>query len=595
MTHSYPHSWRSKAPVIYRNTPQWFVAIDKPLDDGMDTYGRDHPRARADLDRPARPVVPAVSGRNRLFSMIEARPDWVLSRQRAWGVPLTCFVRRHPDGTAEILRDPAVNARIKEAFEHEGADAWFEENAKARFLANDHPHDDWEKVTDILDVWFDSGSTHAFALRDRPDGIWPAIVYLEGTDQHRGWFHSSMLQACGTRGRAPYDAVVTHGFTLDENGMKMSKSLGNTTAPAGRDQAVRRRHPAPLGGADRLHRRPAHRPGDPQGHRRQLPPPAQHPALPARRPRRLRRGRARRARRRCPSSSAGCCTAWPSSTTRCAKGYAAYDFQRVFQTLFQFATVDLSAFYFDIRKDALYCDAATSPRRRAARTVLDALFHRLVTWLAPMLALHHGGGLARPASPATTARCTSSTSPRPRATGTTPRLAAKWEAIRRVRRVVTGALEIERRDKRIGASLEAAPVVHVADAALRAALASVDFADVCITSDLTLSADPGPRRRLHPRRRPRRRRGPGARRGREVRPLLEDPARRRHPRPPRRLRPLRRGARLMPMPAARRPRRAGEAIQPARQRIEAAYRPAILGRGTRPRLPVNLPLRPRFC
>ena len=163
--------------------------------------------------------------------MIEARPDWVLSRQRAWGVPLTCFVKRHPDGTAEILRDPAVNARIKEAFEHEGADAWFEENAKARFLANDHPHEDWEKVTDILDVWFDSGSTHAFALRDRPDGIWPASVYLEGTDQHRGWFHSSMLQACGTRGRAPYDAVVTHGFTLDENGMKMSKSLGNTTAP----------------------------------------------------------------------------------------------------------------------------------------------------------------------------------------------------------------------------------------------------------------------------------------------------------------------------------------------------------------------------
>ena len=172
-----------------------------------------------------------VSGRNRLYSMIEARPDWVLSRQRAWGVPLTCFVRRQPDGTAEILRDPAVNARIKEAFEHEGADAWFEDNAKARFLGNDYPHDDWEKVTDILDVWFDSGSTHAFVLRDRPDGIWPASVYLEGTDQHRGWFHSSMLQACGTRGRAPYEAVVTHGFTLDENGMKMSKSLGNTTAP----------------------------------------------------------------------------------------------------------------------------------------------------------------------------------------------------------------------------------------------------------------------------------------------------------------------------------------------------------------------------
>ena len=174
MTHSYPHSWRSKAPVIYRNTPQWFVAIDKPLADGMDTYGATiRERALTSIDRLVQWFP--VSGRNRLFSMIEARPDWVLSRQRAWGVPLTCFVKRHPDGTAEILRDPAVNARIKEAFEHEGADAWFEENAKARFLANDHRHDDWEKVTDILDVWFDSGSTHAFALRDRPDGIWPAI------------------------------------------------------------------------------------------------------------------------------------------------------------------------------------------------------------------------------------------------------------------------------------------------------------------------------------------------------------------------------------------------------------------------------------
>ena len=216
--------------MIYRNTPQWFVAIDKPLDDGMDTYGATiRERALTSIDRLVQWAP--VTGRNRLYSMIEARPDWVLSRQRAWGVPLTCFVKRGADGTAEILRDPAVNARIKAAFETEGADAWFEEEAKARFLGNDHPHGDWEKVTDILDVWFDSGSTHAFVLRDRPDGIWPASVYLEGTDQHRGWFHSSMLQSCGTRGRAPYDAVITHGFTLDEAGMKMSKSAGTATAP----------------------------------------------------------------------------------------------------------------------------------------------------------------------------------------------------------------------------------------------------------------------------------------------------------------------------------------------------------------------------
>ena len=179
MTHSYPHSWRSKAPVIYRNTPQWFVAIDKPLDDGMDTYGATiRERALTSIDRLVQWTP--VSGRNRLYSMIEARPDWVLSRQRAWGVPLTCFVKRRPDGTVEILRDPAVNARIRDAFEHEGADAWFEEGAKARFLAGDHPHDDWEKVTDILDVWFDSGS------HPRLRAARPARRHLAGERLSRG-------------------------------------------------------------------------------------------------------------------------------------------------------------------------------------------------------------------------------------------------------------------------------------------------------------------------------------------------------------------------------------------------------------------------
>ena len=489
LTHSYPHSWRSKAPVIYRNTPQWFVAIDRPLEDGMDSYGRTiRERALTSIDTLVEWTP--QSGRNRLHSMIEARPDWVLSRQRAWGVPLTCFVRRQPDGAAEILRDPAVNARIRAAFEAEGADAWFEGGAKARFLGTDHPHDDWEKVTDILDVWFDSGSTHAFVLRDRPDGIWPASVYLEGTDQHRGWFHSSMLQACGTRGRAPYEAVVTHGFTLDAKGLKMAKSLGNATAP----QDVIRQY-----GADILRLWVAQT--DYTVDQRIGPEILKGTADSYRRLRNTLRfllgaldgfSQAERiAPDQMPELERWVLHRLAELDRAVREGYAAYDFQGLFQTLFQFCTVDLSAFWFDIRKDALYCDAPTSPRRRAARTVLDLIFHRLVTWLAPMLAFTmeevwlerfpgEDGSVHLQDFPATPPEWRDAA------------LAAKWEAIRRVRRVVTGALELERRDKRIGASLEAAPVVHVTDATTRATLAGIDFADVCITSALTVSGDPPP-------------------------------------------------------------------------------------------------------
>ncbi len=489
MTHSYPHSWRSKAPVIYRNTPQWFVAIDRPLDDGMDTYGTTiRERALTSIDRLVQWTP--VTGRNRLYSMIEARPDWVLSRQRAWGVPLTCFVKRQPDGTVEILRDPAVNARVRDAFEHDGADAWFEEGAKARFLGKDYPHEDWEKVTDILDVWFDSGSTHAFVLRDRPDGIWPASVYLEGTDQHRGWFHSSMLQACGTRGRAPYDAVVTHGFTLDENGMKMSKSLGNTTAP----QDVIRQY-----GADILRLWVAQ--SDYSADQRIGPEILKGTADGYRRLRNTLRFLIGAldgfdAAERVEPAAMPELERWVlhrlAELDRVVReGYAAFDFQRVFQALFQFATVDLSAFYFDVRKDVLYCDAPGSERRRAARTVLDALFHRLVTWLAPMLPFTMDEvWLSR--FPGEEASVHLVDMPETPVAWLDAELAAKWEQIRRARRVVTGALEVERREKRIGASLEAAPEVFVADEGLRAALESVAFEDVCITSGLALVAGSAP-------------------------------------------------------------------------------------------------------
>ena len=490
--HSYPHSWRSKAPLIFRNTPQWFAAIDKTLDDGMGEYGDTiRERALASIDQLV--TWTPQTGRNRLYSMIESRPDWVLSRQRAWGVPLTCFRRETGPGEVEVLRNEEVNARIAAAFREEGADAWFEDGAKERFLSgiDGVNPDEWEKVDDILDVWFDSGSTHAFTLRDRedgtPDGI--ADVYLEGSDQHRGWFHSSMLQACATKGRAPYRAVVTHAFTLDEKGMKMSKSLGNTIVP----EEVVKQYGADIlrlwvAQTDYVHDHrigPEILKGVADSYRR------------LRNTMRFMLGNLsgfsdaeRVAARDMPELERWVLHRLSELDAVVRKGYAEFAYQKVFSELFQFCTVDLSSVYFDIRKDALYCDAPSSLRRRAARTVLDLLFQRLTTWLAPMLVFTmEEVWLERfPGDDSSVHLQDFPETPDWRDDA----LAAKWAAIRKVRRVVTGALEVERREKRIGASLEAAPVVHVEDEATRAALATVDFADLCITSAIAVTGDAAP-------------------------------------------------------------------------------------------------------
>ncbi|MCC6007656.1 MAG: isoleucine--tRNA ligase, partial [Rhodobacteraceae bacterium] len=502
ITISDAHSWRSKAPVIRLNRPQWFAAIDRPLADGLEgPTGRDTIRARAlaSIDRLVEWTP--QTGRNRLSAMIENRPDWVLSRQRAWGVPLTCFTKKdaQPTDPDFLLRNNEVNERIRAAFEAEGADCWYAPDATARFLTGitDPAHgpldpEAWEKVDDILDVWFDSGSTHAFVLRDRDDGAEDGIadLYLEGTDQHRGWFHSSLLQGCATLGRAPYRGVLTHGFTLDEKGMKMSKSLGNTVAPQqvidqyGADilrlwvaqsdyTADLRIGPEILKGTADSYRRLrntlrfmlANLDGFSEEERID---PADMPEL----------------ERWVLHRLAGL-------DARLRAGYRAYDFQGVFQEVFTFCTVDLSAFYFDVRKDALYCDRADSLRRRAARSVLDLLFHRLTTWLAPLLPFTmEDVWLSR--FPGEDGSVHLQDFPETPTDWADDALAARWGAIRRARRVVTAALEVERKARVIGASLEAAPVVHVDDAGLRAALEAADFADLCITSRVTLSDTPAP-------------------------------------------------------------------------------------------------------
>jgi len=491
--HSYPHSWRSKAPLIFRNTPQWFAAIDRPVGDGQDQFG-DTIRKRALECIDTQVAWTPKTGRNRLHAMIETRPDWVLSRQRAWGVPLTCFTKKGamPTDPDFLLRDAAVNARIVEAFEAEGADAWYADGAKERFLGNDHNPEDYDQVMDILDVWFDSGSTHAFVLRDREDGSEDGIadVYMEGTDQHRGWFHSSLLQACGTTGRAPYRNVVTHGFTLDAKGNKMSKSLGNTVAP----QDVIKQY-----GADILRLWVAQT--DYTADQRIGPEILKGVADSYRRLRNTMRfilgnldGFTEE--ERLPVSELleleqNILGMLADLDEEVRAGYKAYDFQGVFSKVFNFATVTLSSMYFDIRKDVLYCDGADSIRRRSTRTVLDILFHRLTTWLAPILVFTmEEVWLERFPGEGSSVHLQDFPAPCPE--WRCPEQEGRWNVLKDLRRVVTGRLEIARRDKEIGSSLEAAPILHVSPETAEWVDDPARFADFCITSKIVISTDPAP-------------------------------------------------------------------------------------------------------
>lgn len=508
LKHQYPHSWRSKKPVIFRNTPQWFIAMDKPIGEGGAPDAADpKPVAGGNTDtlrnRALKAIkqtewVPAV-GENRITGMIANRPDWVVSRQRAWGVPITVFVEKE---TKEVLVDPAVNAAIAEAFEAEGADAWFTDTDGARFLKPfGYDPAKYERVTDVLDVWFDSGSTHAFTLEKRADlkthrvvdGGRDKVMYLEGSDQHRGWFHSSLLESCGTRGRAPFDVVLTHGFCLDEKGEKMSKSKGNVTAPqdiikdSGAD--ILRLWVAAADYSDDLrigkeilktfvetyrklrntmrwmlgtlaHFSEESRVLEPQ-------------TMPE-----LERLMLHRLAELGPQVE---------------EAYRTYDYKKVVFLLSQFMNTELSAFYFDVRKDALYCDPTSSHVRRSALTVVDHLFRCLTTWLAPILVFTaEEAWLERyPAEKAGEGSVHLERFAEAPESWLNPELAERWGKIRRVRRVVTGALELERAAKRIGSSLEAAPQVFVSDADLYAALSGVDLAEISITSDIRITNGEG--------------------------------------------------------------------------------------------------------
>ena len=483
LRHQYPHSWRSKAPVIFRATPQWFIAVDRKIPEFEGSTLRTLATKAIEDTRWFPP-----QGQYRIGAMVRDRPDWVLSRQRAWGVPIALFVRK---SDRKLLQDEAVNARIADAFAKEGADAWFNSDA-SRFLG-DYPADDYERVTDILDVWFDSGSTHAFVVENPVDAAWPkashADLYLEGSDQHRGWFQSSLLESCGTRGRAPYDAVLTHGFVLDEQGRKMAKSLGNTVAP----QTV-----ADQNGAEILRLWVASSDftedlrigseiikSNVDGYRRlrntirfmlanlegfdesERLPFAEMPEL------------ERFVLARLAQIDAGV-----------REGYAEFDFNRVYSQLFTFTTNELSAFYFDIRKDALYCDSKNSNRRRAVRTVTDEVFRRVTTWLAPILCFTmEEAWVSRFGAEASVHLETFFETPTEWANES---LLTKWQRVRALRRVVTGALEVARRDKVIGASLEAAPVLYVEAAEDADLFRSVDLAELTITSSARIETDLAP-------------------------------------------------------------------------------------------------------
>ena len=469
LVHSYPHSWRSKAPLIYRNTPQWFISMNKL---GL--------REKA-LEGIQETKWFPQQGSNRIHAMVEARPDWCISRQRHWGVPIPVFINIK---TGEALRDAEVIENIAKKFEQYGSDIWFEKGPDF-FLTEKYNADEWEQIKDIIEVWFDSGSTHAFVLEEREDLSWPADLYLEGSDQHRGWFHTSLLESCGTRGIPPYKSVLTHGFVLDEKNRKMSKSAGNVVSP----QDISKQNgvdilrlwvvssdysqdltigPNILKQNSDLYRRIRNTFRYLLGNLNNFDEKERvgYSKLPE-----LERLMLHKL--------------WEidSHIRRLSKDY---DFNGIFTLLHNFCSNDLSAFYFDIRKDTLYCNGLDDLTRMSSRTILDYIFNHLVRWLAPYVCFTaEEAWLSRYPSEDDSIHYKQFLAVSD--TWRDDELNNKWENIKVIRRFVTTAIEKKRAEKIIGSSLEAHPFVSVSDK-LMSDCKNVDMAEICITSFFTLES-----------------------------------------------------------------------------------------------------------